>query len=81
MVHVHISENDRSTPGQGGVNWDESFAALEEVEYDNGYLMIEAFGLALPELAAATCIWRKMYDTELKLAEDGLNFMKSRWEG
>ena len=81
MVHVHISENDRSTPGQGGVNWDESFAALKEVGYDNGYLMIEAFGLALPELAAATCIWRKMYDTELKLAEDGLNFMKSRWEG
>ena len=81
MVHVHISENDRSTPGKGGINWDESFSALKEVGYDNGYLMIEAFGLALPELAAATCIWRKMFDTELKLAEDGLNFMKSRWEG
>src|SRR5690606_19668688 len=27
MVHVHISENDRSTPGEGGVNWDESFSA------------------------------------------------------
>lgn len=81
LVHVHISENDRSTPGQGGVNWDESFAALKEVGYDNGYLMIEAFGLALPDLAAATRIWRKMFDTELKLAEEGLKFMKSRWEG
>lgn len=80
MVHVHISENDRSTPGAGGVNWDESFAALKEVGYSDGYLMIEAFGLALPDLAAATRIWRKMFDTELKLAEDGLNFMKSRWE-
>ena len=45
MVHVHISENDRSTPGAGGVNWDESFSALKEVGYDDGYLMIEAFGL------------------------------------
>lgn len=80
LVHVHISENDRSTPGQGGVNWDESFAALKAVGYDDGYLMIEAFGLALPDLAAATRVWRKMFDTELKLAEDGLKFMKSRWE-
>ncbi len=81
MVHVHISENDRSTPGSGGVNWDESFAALKEVGYDNGYLMIEAFGLALPDLAAATRIWRRMFDTEMDLAKQGLEFMKSRWEG
>lgn len=80
MVHVHISENDRSTPGEGGVNWDESFAALKEANYD-GWLMIEAFGLALPDLAAATKIWRKMFSDELTLAKNGLAFMKSRWEG
>jgi len=79
MVHVHISENDRSTPGEGGVNWDESFSALKSVNYD-GWLMIEAFGLALPDLAAATRIWRKMFTTELDLARNGLSFMKSRWE-
>ena len=80
MVHVHISENDRSTPGEGGVNWDESFAALKQVNYD-GWLMIEAFGLALPELAAATRIWRKMFPSEEHLATNGLKFMKSRWAG
>ncbi|QDT42860.1 D-tagatose 3-epimerase [Gimesia alba] len=80
MVHVHISENDRSTPGEGGVNWDETFSALKEVNYD-GWLMIEAFGLALPELAAATRIWRKMFPTEEHLATKGLEFMKTRWEG
>ena len=79
-VHVHISENDRSTPGAGGVNWDESFAAFKEVGYDNGCLTIEAFGLALPELAAATRIWRRMYGTELELARQGFEFMKSHWE-
>jgi D-psicose/D-tagatose/L-ribulose 3-epimerase len=39
--------------------------------------MIEAFGLALPELAAATKIWRRMFQSEEQLARDGLAFMKS----
>ena len=77
LVHVHISENDRSTPGEGGVNWDASFAALKEAKY-NGWLMIEAFGLALPDLAAATKIWRKMFPSEEHLATKGLAFMKER---
>ncbi|WP_437224784.1 sugar phosphate isomerase/epimerase family protein [Planctomicrobium sp. SH661] len=80
MVHVHISENDRSTPGEGQVDWDASFEALRRVNYD-GWFMIEAFGLALPELAAATRIWRKMFPNEEYLAQNGLAFMKSRWEG
>lgn len=79
MVHVHISENDRSTPGEGGVDWDSSFAALKEANYD-GWLMIEAFGLALPEIAAATKIWRRMFPSEEHVAREGLAFMKSRWE-
>ena len=79
-VHVHISENDRSTPGEGHVDWDTTFAALKEVNYD-GWLMVEAFGLALPELAAATRIWRRMFPSEEHLAKNALRFMKSRWEG
>ncbi|NIP84720.1 MAG: TIM barrel protein [Planctomycetales bacterium] len=82
-VHVHISENDRSTPGSGGVAWQTTFDTLQEVGYD-GWLMIEAFGLALPELAAATKIWRRMYDSEEQLARDGLAFVKNqvaaRWK-
>ena len=58
----------------------ETFATLKEVGYD-GWLMIEAFGLALPDLAAATKIWRSMFPDEEYLATNGLNFMKSRWEG
>ncbi len=77
MVHVHISENDRSTPGEGGINWDASFQALKDVKYD-GWMMIEAFGLALPDLAAATRIWRRMFPTEEHLATKGLAFMKAR---
>lgn len=80
LVHVHISENDRSTPGEGQVNWDASFEALRRAGYD-GWFVIEAFGLALPDLAAATRIWRRMFPSEEYLAKNGLAFMKSRWEG
>jgi len=79
-VHVHISENDRSTPGEGHVDWDSTFHALRETGYD-GWFTVEAFGLALPELAAATKIWRRMYPSEEYLATRALQFMKSRWEG
>jgi D-psicose/D-tagatose/L-ribulose 3-epimerase len=77
LAHVHISENDRSTPGTGSVLWDVTFDTLKEVGYD-GWMMIEAFGLALPELVAATKIWRRMYESEEQLARDGLAFMKDQ---
>ncbi|MGE3809604.1 MAG: sugar phosphate isomerase/epimerase family protein, partial [Gemmataceae bacterium] len=59
FIHVHISENDRGTPGTGQVHWDPVFKALKEVKYD-GWLTIEAFGRALPDLAAATRVWRDL---------------------
>ena len=77
-VHVHISENDRSTPGNGLVRWDETFNTLKETGYE-GWMVVEAFGLALPELVAATKIWRRMYESEEQLAKDALKFMKSEW--
>lgn len=76
--HVHTSENDRSTPGEGQVRWAESFAALKQVRYD-GWLVIEAFGQALPELAAATCIWRPMFPDVDHLATRGLRFVRDCW--
>lgn len=79
LFHIHISENDRSTPGKGGVNWKENFDAIASSGYD-GWMVIEAFGLALPEIAAATKIWRKMFDDEMTLSRDGLAFMKSEME-
>jgi D-psicose/D-tagatose/L-ribulose 3-epimerase len=82
LCHVHISENDRSTPGKGHVDFKTTFDALREVGYD-GWLMVEAFGLALPEIAAATKIWRRMFTSEEQLASDSLAFMKAevakRW--
>ena len=40
-------------------------------------MVVEAFGLALPNLVAATKIWRRMYKDERQLAVDALKFMQS----
>jgi D-psicose/D-tagatose/L-ribulose 3-epimerase len=83
LAHVHISENDRSTPGQGNVRWDENFNALCEIGYNN-LMVIEAFGFALEKIVAATKIWRRMFENERQLITDGLKFMKDnvarRWK-
>jgi D-psicose/D-tagatose/L-ribulose 3-epimerase len=78
LVHIHISENDRSTPGKGQVNWKESFRMFRKINFD-GWLTIEAFGQALPELLAATKIWRRMYVDEEQLARDGHDFIRKMW--
>jgi D-psicose/D-tagatose/L-ribulose 3-epimerase len=78
FVHVHISECDRGTPGTGQVNWDETFRALREVKYD-GWLVIEAFGRALPALAAATRVWRDLFPNAEEVYTQGLRFMKEKW--
>jgi D-psicose/D-tagatose/L-ribulose 3-epimerase len=39
-------------------------------------MVVEAFGLSLPAIAAATKIWRRMYESEEQLARDALAFMK-----
>jgi D-psicose/D-tagatose/L-ribulose 3-epimerase len=80
LSHVHISENDRGTPGTGQVNWDATFRTLKEVKYD-GWLVIEAFGRALPDLAAATRIWRDLFPSAEEVYTKGIAFIKSRWSG
>ena len=78
LAHVHISESDRGTPGTGMVHWDESFRALRQAKYD-GWLVIEAFGRALPALAAATKVWRDLFPAPGEVYTQGLRFMKEKW--
>ena len=79
LVHVHASENDRSTPGAGQVAWDDTFAGLAEIRYD-GWVVIEAFGDALPELAGATKVWRRTFESEERLARDGAAFIREKMQ-
>jgi D-psicose/D-tagatose/L-ribulose 3-epimerase len=74
-IHVHISENDRGTPGTGQVRWDDFFAGLKASGYD-GHMTIEAFGRALPALAAATRVWRDLFPDAMGLCREGYSFIK-----
>lgn len=73
--HVHISENDRGAPGTGQVNFPAVFAALKDISYD-GWLTIEAFGQALPDLAAATRVWRPLFKEANDVYEIGFRTMR-----
>ena len=74
--NVHAAENDRGAPGSGHVPWEQVFTELRAVRYD-GPVVIESFGGAIPELAAATCIWRDLARDSDTLALDGLAFLRT----
>jgi D-psicose/D-tagatose/L-ribulose 3-epimerase len=74
-IHVHVSENDRGVPGTGQVDWDSFFSGLKQSGYD-GYMTIEAFGRALPALAAATRVWRDLFPDAMGLCRDGHAFIQ-----
>lgn len=74
LKHVHISENDRGTPGSGQVNWPEVFQTLKEINYD-GWLTIEAFSRLDPEFANAINVWRD-FSPATEIYEKGLAFIK-----
>jgi len=78
MIHVHISENDRGTPGKGHVPWAATYKALRAAKY-NGWLTIEAFGRAMPALAAATRVWRDFFPNREEVYKFGYKSMKQGW--
>jgi D-psicose/D-tagatose/L-ribulose 3-epimerase len=77
--HVHISENNRGVPGAGHIDFQSVFNALKQSGYD-GWMTIEAFGSALPDLAAATKIWRPLFGSEAEVYERGFKLMREGWD-
>jgi D-psicose/D-tagatose/L-ribulose 3-epimerase len=75
LKHVHTCENDRGIPGSGHVEWTSVFQALRDVRYD-GWLTIESFGFALPNLSAAAAIWRDIESSPESIAVEGVKFLK-----
>lgn len=76
LAHVHISENDRGTPGDGHVQWDDAFGGLAEINYP-GWLTIEAFSRNDPDFANAINVWRE-YSAPWDMAVKGLAFIKEQ---
>ena len=77
--HVHLSENDRGTPGRGHVPWAATLGTLKAGGY-RGWCVIEAFGRALPALAAATRVWRDFFPSREAVYQDGHAFLREAWQ-
>ncbi|MCS7242867.1 MAG: sugar phosphate isomerase/epimerase [Candidatus Caldatribacterium sp.] len=80
LFHVHTCENDRGTPGEGHVEWDEVFQALKEINYQ-GALVIESFVPGVKEIARAASIWRPLAPDSEYIARKGLEFLRKYWNG
>ena len=76
--HVHITENDRGTPGRGQVHWDHIFSSLHSIGYD-GWLTIEAFSRNKGSFASGINVWRNFQPTLEEVYRDGYDFVKSMW--
>lgn len=79
LSHVHISENDRGTPGRGHARIRETIAALKELGYDD-WLTIEAFGRGVPALAAATRVWRDFFANPEEVYTEGYRLIRECWD-
>jgi D-psicose/D-tagatose/L-ribulose 3-epimerase len=77
LAHVHISESDRGVPGTAQVDWDGAFRAIKALKYQ-GWLTIESFGQAVPEIAAAAAIWRPLFKDNEEVARKGIRFIKEK---
>ncbi|MFC4872325.1 sugar phosphate isomerase/epimerase family protein [Negadavirga shengliensis] len=78
LGHVHISENDRGTPGSGHVPWDETFATLAEIKF-KGWLTIEGFTRNDPDFANSIGVWRE-FSQPWEMAENGYKFIREMGE-
>jgi D-psicose/D-tagatose/L-ribulose 3-epimerase len=76
--HYHVSENDRGIPGTGHVPFAAHFDAVRRSGYD-GWMTIEAFSRAVPEIAGATRVWRNLFDSTDELYRRGVAFIREEW--
>lgn len=74
LAHVHLSENDRGTPGSGHVDFHEALTTLYAVGY-NGWMVIEAFSRSDPGFANAINVWRE-FSPAWEIAEKGHDFLR-----
>lgn len=78
LRHMHVSENDRGTPGTGQFDWDEIASAVREVGFD-GPMVIETFSQENETLTRAASIWRPLAESPEVLAGDGLRFLRKQF--
>ena len=75
LAHVHAAENDRGVVGSGHVDWPGIAAALRQTDY-SGWVTAETFTGSIPEIAAATAIWRPIVPDGWTYARESLQTLR-----
>jgi D-psicose/D-tagatose/L-ribulose 3-epimerase len=75
VSHIHISENDRGTPGRGHAPILPAIATAKAAGY-TGWLTVEAFGHALPDIAAATRVWRPLFTSTDEVTSEAIALIR-----
>lgn len=78
VSHFHVSENDRGTPGQGHAAILPALKTLKSAGYHH-WISVEAFGQSLPDIAAATKIWRPLFSSQTQLVTDAIALIRQAW--
>jgi D-psicose/D-tagatose/L-ribulose 3-epimerase len=79
IAHIHVCNNDRGVPGRGHIDFRTIFRAIKSSGYD-GWLTIEAFGRALPELVEPTRVWRDFFERPEEVVTQGYEFIRETWK-
>ncbi|MFW6410166.1 MAG: sugar phosphate isomerase/epimerase family protein [Halanaerobiales bacterium] len=81
LGHIHIGENNRKPPGEGGVlDWDTIFNSLKEIDY-GGSIVMEPFIISGGEIARDIRVWRDMTAEKEGLEDriaDSLKFVRNK---
>lgn len=76
LKHIHITESHRGMLGEGTVNWNELFTALNKIDFE-GNLVLENFSSSISGMQQMVSLWQKSpYEAE-ELAIGSLKFLKN----
>ncbi|MBM3265586.1 MAG: sugar phosphate isomerase/epimerase [candidate division Zixibacteria bacterium] len=76
LMHIHVSESHRGTPGTGLTPWDQVAQGLRDIGYE-GHAVIESVDHT-SWLGPLACIWRPLAPSGDDLARNGLQFLRKR---
>ncbi|PVA05414.1 sugar phosphate isomerase/epimerase family protein [Thalassorhabdomicrobium marinisediminis] len=79
MRVLHVSENDRGVVGRGQIDFAGILKTVRDTGFD-GPIVVEAFGAGVPELAAATRVWRPLFPDVETLFRESHDTIRTLWE-
>jgi len=79
LKHIHVTESHRGMLGEGNVNWEALFSALEAINFE-GNLVLENFSSSVPGMQEKVSLWQKSPYNALELAEGSLAFLKKHMD-